>query len=81
MKGIERSIDKLGRIVLPISFREQLGLEANEKVTILLEGDKITLYPTNKICALCGNKITTSNDIRICDTCIDKIRKNENSID
>ena len=43
MKGIERSIDKLGRIVLPVSFREQLNLTTDDKIIISLEKGKIVL--------------------------------------
>ena len=75
MKGIERSIDKLGRIVLPISFREQLGLNTEDKILVTLENGKIILSPSKTICAVCGNDILESSDIQICSRCIKIVKE------
>ena len=34
--GIEKEVDKLGRIVLPVKFRAQLGIKTEEKVLVSL---------------------------------------------
>ena len=31
MDGIEKEIDALGRVVIPIEFRNKLGIDKNEK--------------------------------------------------
>lgn len=35
-EGIKRKLDNLGRIVLPIEFRKELGLEPKDPVKIYL---------------------------------------------
>lgn len=40
-KGIERKFDKLGRIVIPIEFRNALGLKEKDIVEIFLLQDGI----------------------------------------
>ena len=75
--SIERSVDKLGRVVLPIKYREKLGIKADDKVIIDLDGDTIMISPTKSICALCGDIIADPENMRICDTCLSKIRNEE----
>ena len=43
MKELVRTVDELGRIVLPADFRALLGLEIREKVTVALSGDTILI--------------------------------------
>ena len=43
MKGIEREIDRLGRVVIPIEFRKKLGIEFNSKVLISLSNGEIII--------------------------------------
>ncbi len=40
-KGIERKFDKLGRIVIPIEFRNALGLKEKDSIEIFLLQDGI----------------------------------------
>ena len=40
MSGIEREIDDVGRVVIPMEFRKALGVEFNSKVLISLLPDK-----------------------------------------
>ena len=42
-KGTLRSIDELGRIVLPIELRQKLDLKEKDKVRVDIEDNKITL--------------------------------------
>ena len=76
MNGIEKDIDNLGRIVIPVKFRKKLGVGSNEKVLISCENDSILISAVNKHCALCGKKISAEQKIRLCNTCILQI-KNE----
>lgn len=43
-RGIKRKLDSLGRIVLPKTFRDELGIKNNDKVDVYLleEGFYIT---------------------------------------
>ena len=40
---IVRTIDNLGRLVIPISLREKIGVKNNDDVNIELQGDKIII--------------------------------------
>ena len=75
MNGIEREIDKLGRVVIPMEFRKQLGIESDSKVSICLADGEVIIRPRNCRCALCGAGIESSRKIRLCDGCILKIRE------
>ena len=73
--GIEKEVDKLGRIVLPVKFRAQLGIKTEEKVLVSLENDTIFITPATRRCALCGNVTAANRDLRLCDGCIQKVKK------
>ena len=74
MNGIEKDIDSLGRVVIPIKFRKKLGIESNSKVFVSMEDDMILISPANKYCALCGAKIENVQKFRLCNSCISKIK-------
>ena len=78
MRGVERKIDNLGRIVIPISHRKALGLSSEDTVTISLESDKIIISPKKLICACCGQSLDHTSNMRICQSCISYIKENEN---
>ena len=71
---MEKEIDKLGRIVLPISFRRSLGIKAHDKVSINLIGATITIVALDNKCALCGNNIQHVKDLKLCKACIDRVK-------
>ena len=75
MSTIEKKIDTLGRIVLPIEFRERLGLKNNSKVLLSLKDNYISVSPCESKCALCKNSIDIVREIRLCDSCIEKVKK------
>lgn len=60
MSQIERRIDKLGRIVLPINCRKRLKLTENSSVCIAIEDNSIILTPSSQYCALCGSDSITN---------------------
>ena len=76
MNGIEKEVDDLGRVVIPIKFRKKLGIVSKAKVTVCIDDDTILISATNRICALCGSDINRVRELRICDKCIDKIKSN-----
>ena len=75
MSGIERNVDKLGRVVIPISYREKLGIKTDDTVVITLRDEFIAIAPSKKICSLCGKGIEHTLDISACDECIKRIKE------
>ena len=45
--GIERNIDELGRIVIPIDIREKLDIKAKDKVEFKIDNEKIIIVKAN----------------------------------
>ncbi|MBQ7333808.1 MAG: AbrB/MazE/SpoVT family DNA-binding domain-containing protein [Clostridia bacterium] len=75
MSGIERRIDKVGRIVLPKSYVKKLGIKANDKLSISLKDNLIIVCSVEKLCALCGAKLLSEEKIQLCALCISKVQK------
>lgn len=74
MKGIEREIDDVGRVVIPMEFRKELGVEFNSKVIISLSDDTVIIKAKSTLCALCGRKIENEKNIRLCKRCIAEVK-------
>lgn len=74
MNVVERRIDKLGRIVLPMDFRKALGLEGEANVILDICGNTIVVKGADTACKLCGSKKDMS-ELKICSSCIRKIKK------
>lgn len=78
MDGIEKEIDELGRIVIPVKFRKKLGVEKNSKVILSLNGDTVSISAFEKRCALRGGKVEHGSKIRLCSSCVFTVQnKNE----
>ena len=69
MNGIEREVDKLGRIVIPKDYRAQLGLTCGSRVLISLEDGALRMVNSASKCAICGD-FAASKKIRLCESCI-----------
>ena len=74
INGIEKEVDLLGRVVIPIKFRKKLGLEVGAKVFVSVEENLIIISPKERCCALCGHIIEGKNKFRLCSECILKIK-------
>ena len=69
--GIVRKVDELGRIVLPIETRRQLGLEAKDGVEIFVDEDRIVLSKYTPFCVFCGSSdgLVDHHGKRVCKAC------------
>ena len=76
MSVVERKIDKLGRIVLPMHFRKALGLEGEADVVLDICDNTIVIKGADTACRLCGSAHEVSEDLKICSECITKIKNN-----
>jgi transcriptional pleiotropic regulator of transition state genes len=76
--GVIRSIDAIGRLVIPIELRRELGLNTGEPVHMYVEDGKVIVEKYVKRCFICGKastKYTVVNGKRICDDCKAKINE------
>ena len=48
--GITRKVDELGRVVLPIGLRRNLGIDKKDPLEIFVDGDKIILRKYEPAC-------------------------------
>ncbi len=76
MEGIEREIDDVGRVVIPMEFRKKLGIEFNSRVSISLSGEQVIIKAKSTLCALCGETVDNNKRIKLCNKCINRV-KNE----
>ena len=73
MRGIEKRVDKLGRVVIPIKYRRRLGLKEHSLVLVSLDEDSVSITSAERLCALCGNPNEIDFELRICRPCIEKV--------
>ena len=73
MALVERKIDKLGRIVLPMHFRKALGLEGEADVVLDISGNIIIVRGADMTCKLCGSNEEVSQ-LKVCSSCVRKIK-------
>jgi len=52
--GIVRSVDNLGRIVLPIELRRTMDLAVGDLLEIFVDGENIVLRKYRPGCVFCG---------------------------
>lgn len=73
--GIVRKVDELGRIVIPIELRRNLGIDEKDSLEIYVEDDHIMLKKYSPACLFCSNasEITVFNGKNICRDCMNKI--------
>jgi len=75
--GIVRSVDDLGRVVIPMELRRSLGIKVKDPISIHVDGDKIILAKPAGSCVICGTLDGGMIEFRgrlICDGCIGELR-------
>lgn len=75
--GIVRKVDELGRIVIPIELRRNLGIEKEDSLEIYVEDDQIMLKKYSPTCSFCSNVsgITVFKNKNICQDCLNELKK------
>lgn len=75
--GILKSVDELGRIVLPKKMRETLDIDIRDKVELFVEGDCIILKKYVPTCIFCGSDrdILLFNEKRLCRACLNTLKE------
>ncbi|WP_347552708.1 AbrB/MazE/SpoVT family DNA-binding domain-containing protein [Pseudalkalibacillus hwajinpoensis] len=54
--GVVRKVDELGRIVIPVELRRNLGVKEKDPLEIFIDGEQIILqkYKSNMTCDITG---------------------------
>ena len=75
--GITRKVDKLGRVVIPIEIRRQLGITIKDELGIYVQGRKVVFEKSPTSCIICnsGSHLHNFEGQLFCDNCIKKLAK------
>ena len=76
--GPVRRLDDLGRIVLPVDMRRQMGLEpgASVRLNITLDGSRIVISHLENACVFCGaDDAIEYRGFHVCRSCIDDLAR------
>lgn len=73
MNYVNRKVDELGRIVLPLAYRKRLGIDAGDSVVIEENGDKLIITTETRRCKICGTPV--DGEICVCRNCLDELKK------
>jgi transcriptional pleiotropic regulator of transition state genes len=76
--GVIRSVDKIGRLVIPIELRREMGLNTGEPVHMYVQDGKVIVEKYKKKCFICGQGSDTYTSIhgkRICNECKAKLNE------
>ena len=76
--GMVRSVDKMGRVVIPKEIRSQLDIKNNiDSFEIYMDGDNVILRKYQPTCIFCDN-VADSVELDghiVCKNCIEKLNK------
>lgn len=75
--GVCKTIDDLGRIVIPKEIRKNLGFDIRSSVELYVEGDSLIVKKAKDSCVFCGSEenITEYKGKIICQDCIANLNK------
>lgn len=74
--GIVRTVDSVGRFVIPMELRRTLNIVDNEDaLEVFVDDDKIILRKYSPSCLFCKSldDIIEYNDQKICKSCVEKL--------
>ena len=74
--GIVRPVDLLGRVVIPVELRRNLGIKTDDSLEVFVDGEFIMLKKYEPACIFCGNAKDVQNihGKNICRTCLDELK-------
>ena len=67
-------LDRLGRVVIPIQHRKNLGAFEGTLLNIEYADGKVIISLAEEHCRMCGKVISHSLNVPLCRTCIEKIK-------
>lgn len=75
--GFIREIDSVGRIVIPMQLRKELGLlDQGSKLELFCDGKQIIAKKAVNDCVFCGSndELVEFNNKHVCQACLEKIK-------
>lgn len=75
--GVVRKVDELGRVVIPIEVRRNLGIAEKDPLEIYVDNEKIILKKYEPTCIFCGEagNIRNFRGKNICRECAAALAK------
>jgi transcriptional pleiotropic regulator of transition state genes len=80
--GMVRRIDELGRVVIPIELRRNMGIDERDPLEILVDGEQIVLRKFEPACVFCGNvtNVQSFNRKIVCCECVTAMFENASAM-
>ena len=74
--GVRKTIDDLGRIVLPKEIRKSLGLGIRSAVDLYVDGEKLIITKTKNECIFCNSRdnLVEYKGKSVCEKCIEELK-------
>ena len=74
--GIVRPVDPLGRVVIPVELRRNLGIKTDDSLEVFVDGEYIMLKKYEPACIFCGsvNDVVSVHDKNVCKKCIEEMK-------
>lgn len=74
--GIVRPVDALGRVVIPVELRRNLGINTEDSLEIFVDGQYIMLKKYEPCCIFCGEAegIKMIHGKTVCEKCIEEMK-------
>lgn len=75
--GIVRPVDPLGRVVIPVELRRNLGIKTEDSLEVFVDGEYIMLKKYEPACVFCRNvkDVVSIHGKNVCKTCIEEMKK------
>ena len=77
---IVRNLDSLGRLVIPVEIRREMGVSTGDPIQMRVEGERVIIERHEDSCLMCGNTGTVfeiKNEKKLCKKCIKEIKNKE----
>lgn len=74
MIGLNRKLDKLGRVVVPADYRYRTGIDIGDQIKITEEAGKLIIEKLKPFCKICGSEENINEQYSVCEDCINKIK-------
>ena len=72
---MSRKVDDLGRIVLPVELRRQLGIRAGDELDIAVDGATVLLHKIESRCVFCDSleSLRGHREKQVCGNCVTEL--------